>query len=175
MKFWNTALEHGVKGTRSSLSILKLLCLSVLGDRCRPACNCSYILPEESSLCEYFLRCHIHLMRLITLDSLSSSIYHLHIINIIIIVTDNEAKEESLIQLRDQGVKYLKSDQYVRPVLPYLYLPYISFSCTLPVWGIIINFDFEELIHESYTYNSHKPRYKITFSILYLPCSHTDT
>ena len=58
-------------------------------------------------------------MRLITLDSLSSSIYHLHIINIIIIVTDhdNEAKKESLIQLRDQGVKYLKSDQYVRPVL----------------------------------------------------------
>ena len=74
MKYWDTALEHGVDGTRSSLSILKLLCLSVLGDRCCPVSNCTYVLPEEFSLCEHCLRCHTDLPVQITSDSLSTTI-----------------------------------------------------------------------------------------------------
>ena len=39
MKYRDTALEHGTDGTRSSLSVLKLLGLTVLGDRNCPASN----------------------------------------------------------------------------------------------------------------------------------------
>ena len=74
MKYWDTALEHGTEGTRSSLSILKLLSLTVLGDRNCPASNCSYVLPENHSLCEHFINCHTDLPADITPDSLSNSI-----------------------------------------------------------------------------------------------------
>ena len=53
MKYWDTALEHSTDGTRSSLSILKVLSLTVLGDRNCPASNCSYVLPENHSLWEH--------------------------------------------------------------------------------------------------------------------------
>ena len=55
MKFWDAALEHGPDGTRSSLSLFKLLSLTVFRDRICPASNCSYIVPEKSSLCGHFL------------------------------------------------------------------------------------------------------------------------
>ena len=76
MKFWDTALEHG---TRSSLSLLKLLSLTVFRDRICPASNCSYIVPEKSSLCGHFLQCHTSE---ITPDYLTNSI--------ISITTDSE-------------------------------------------------------------------------------------
>ena len=82
MKYWDTALEHGINGTRSSLSILKLLSLTVLGDRNCPASNCSYVLPDNHSLCEHFINCHTDLPAKITPDSLSNSI--------ISIVTDTD-------------------------------------------------------------------------------------
>ena len=49
--------DDDTNGTRSSLSILKLLCLTVLGDRnCSVhVCNFSYVLPENHSLCEHFI------------------------------------------------------------------------------------------------------------------------
>ena len=55
MKFWDTALEHGVDGTRASLSILKLMCLTVFTDRKCPIESCSYIVPPDSPL---FLQSH---------------------------------------------------------------------------------------------------------------------
>ena len=82
MKFWDVALEHRLEGTRSSLSILKLLCLTVFGDRNCPASNCPYIVPETSPLCEHFLQCHADLPSEITPDDLTNCI--------IATVTDSE-------------------------------------------------------------------------------------
>ena len=33
MKFWDTALDYGIDGTRVSLAILKIMCETVLADR----------------------------------------------------------------------------------------------------------------------------------------------
>ena len=82
MKFWDAALEHGPDGTRSSLSLLKPLSLTVFRDRICPASNCSYIVPEKSSLCGHFLQCHTDLSSEITPDYLTNSI--------ISITTDSE-------------------------------------------------------------------------------------
>ena len=61
MKFWDVALEHGPKGTRSSLSILKLLCMTVFGERRCPADNYLHTVMENSPLCEHFLQNHTNL------------------------------------------------------------------------------------------------------------------
>ena len=82
MKFWDAALEHGPDGTRSSLSLLKLLSLTVFSDGICPASNCSYIVPEKSSLCGHFLQCHADISSEITPDYLTNSI--------ISITTDSE-------------------------------------------------------------------------------------
>ena len=82
MKYWDTTLEHGTDGTRSSLAILKLLSLTVLGDRNCPASNCSYVIPENHSLCEHFINSHTDLPAEITPDFLSNSI--------ISIITDSD-------------------------------------------------------------------------------------
>ena len=74
MKFWDVALEHGPEGTRSSLSILKLLCMTVFGDRRCPADNCLHTVTENSPLCEHFLQNHTDLPPEITPDLLTNSI-----------------------------------------------------------------------------------------------------
>ena len=76
MKLWDVALEHSLQGTRASLSILKLLCLTVFGDRNCPASNCLYnvIIPETSPLCKHFLQCHTDLPSEITPDDLTNCI-----------------------------------------------------------------------------------------------------
>ena len=58
MKFWDVALEHGYDGTKASLSILKLLCLTVFSDRNCPMHDCPYIVPQDMPLCEHFMGCH---------------------------------------------------------------------------------------------------------------------
>ena len=58
MKFWDVALEHGYDGTKSSMSILKLLCLTVFSDRNCPMHDCPYIVPQDMPLCEHFMECH---------------------------------------------------------------------------------------------------------------------
>ena len=58
MKFWDVALEHGYDGTKASMSILKLLCLTVFSDRNCPMHDCPYIVPQDMPLCEHFMECH---------------------------------------------------------------------------------------------------------------------
>ena len=41
---------------------------------CKHVANCSYVLPEISSLCEHFLRCHTNLPDKITPDYLSQAL-----------------------------------------------------------------------------------------------------
>ena len=53
MKFWDIALEHGVSGTKSALSALKLQSLTVFSDRICPVDECDYILPENTPLCTH--------------------------------------------------------------------------------------------------------------------------
>ena len=74
MKFWDVALEHGPEGTRSSLFILKLLYMTVFGDRRCPADNCLHTVTEKSPLCEHFLQNHTDLPPEITPDFLTNSI-----------------------------------------------------------------------------------------------------
>ena len=74
MKFWDVTLEHGLDSTRSSLSIVKLFCLTVFRDRNCHASNCPYIVPEPSPLCEHFLQCHTDLPIEITPDYLTNCI-----------------------------------------------------------------------------------------------------
>ena len=73
MNLWDVTLEHSLEGTRS---ILKLLCLTVFGDRNCPASNCLYnvIIPETSPLCKHFLQCHTDLPSEITPDDLTNCI-----------------------------------------------------------------------------------------------------
>ena len=49
------ALDHGPDGTKASMAILKLLCLTLFSDRCCPIHDCSYIIPP---LCEHFMESH---------------------------------------------------------------------------------------------------------------------
>ena len=41
MKLWDTALEHGMQGTMSAMSVLKLISMTVFEDRTCPADECS--------------------------------------------------------------------------------------------------------------------------------------
>ena len=47
LKFWDTALDHGEPGTKVSLSILKLLCMTVSDRKC-PSEGCDFIVPEDT-------------------------------------------------------------------------------------------------------------------------------
>ena len=49
LKFWDTALDHGDPGTiKASLSILKLLCMTVFNDRKCSSEGCDFIVPEAT-------------------------------------------------------------------------------------------------------------------------------
>ena len=58
MKFWDVALDYGYDGTKASMAILKLLCLTLFNDRHCPIHDCSYIISENTPLCEHFMECH---------------------------------------------------------------------------------------------------------------------
>ena len=61
LKFWDTALDHGESGTKASLSILKLLCMTVFNDRNCPSEGCDFIVPKATPLCTHFIRNHTNL------------------------------------------------------------------------------------------------------------------
>ena len=108
------------------LSILKLLCLSALGDRFCPASNCTYVLPKESSLCEHFLRCHIDLPFEITPDSLSTSN--------ISIVTDTDHSD--ILPINLSILTSVTTGYFFSLFVLLLYVYMCIESCTLPARGI---------------------------------------
>ena len=57
MKFWDTALDNGPKGTISSLSILKLLCKTVFTGQICPVELCDFIVPLDCALVLWSLAC----------------------------------------------------------------------------------------------------------------------
>ena len=75
IKFWDTALDHGEPGTKTSLSILKLLCMTVFNDRKCPSEGCDFIVPEATPLCTHFIKKHTNLPPETT--PLSYRLYHL--------------------------------------------------------------------------------------------------
>ena len=56
LKLWDTALDYGSDGTRTSLAILKLMCSTVFTDRKCHVDTCSYNLPANTPLCD-----HLHI------------------------------------------------------------------------------------------------------------------
>ena len=61
LKLWDTALDYGSDGTRTSLAILKLMCSTVFTDRKCHVDSCSYNLPANTPLCDHLLTHHISL------------------------------------------------------------------------------------------------------------------
>ena len=92
MKFWEVALDHGPDGTKVSMAILKLLCLTLFSDRCCPIHDCSYIIPPNSPLCEHFMESHTSTL----FDSNASPVY---ITNLIISCTSDSEHFMSLMSL----------------------------------------------------------------------------
>ena len=70
----DNALEHGVSGTKSALSALKLLSLTVFSDRICPVDECDYILLENTPLCTHFMHIHTNLPADYTPDLLTNLI-----------------------------------------------------------------------------------------------------
>ena len=58
LKFWDVALEYGYDGSKSSMAILKSLCLTVFSDRRCPIHNCAHTVPPDTPLCQHFFECH---------------------------------------------------------------------------------------------------------------------
>ena len=50
-----------MSGSKSALSALKLLSLTVFSDRICPVDECDYILPENIPLCTHFMHTHTNL------------------------------------------------------------------------------------------------------------------
>ena len=65
-RVWDTALDHGVKGTRLVQLLFRSLCRPTFGDRLCP--HCSSAIPIDQSYFEHLCHCHINF----NLDSLSS-------------------------------------------------------------------------------------------------------
>ena len=76
-RLWDTALDHGVNGTRAGIAILKLLSLTVFSDRRCPVDDCEYIVPEGTPLCMHFTECHTTLESNHTPDNLAELIINL--------------------------------------------------------------------------------------------------
>ena len=92
MKFWDVALDHGPDGTKASMAILKLLCLTLFSDRCCPIHDCSYIIPPNSPLCEHFMESH-------TSTLFDSNVSPDYITNLIISCTSDSEHFMSLMSL----------------------------------------------------------------------------
>ena len=59
MKFWDIALEYGANGTKSALTVLKLLSMTLFGQRICPVDECDYVVPENTPLCAHFIQNHV--------------------------------------------------------------------------------------------------------------------
>ena len=77
MRLWDTALDHGVNGTRAGLALLKLLSVTLFSDRRCPMDDCVYVVLEETPLCVHFIECHTGLEPNHTPDNLSEQIIDL--------------------------------------------------------------------------------------------------
>ena len=81
MKFWDTALDHGVNGRNSALNALKLLSMTLFEDRICPVTECDYAVPqntqckERRSVCVRVCVTHASLNRDGQLQRLSIGIY----------------------------------------------------------------------------------------------------
>ena len=90
MKLWDTSLEHGMQGTMSAMSVLKLISMTVFEDRTCPADEGDYVLQENTSLCEHYIKTHTDLPADFTPDSF---------INIIFSIGNNSDQFHELIRL----------------------------------------------------------------------------
>ena len=96
LKFWDVALEYGYDGSKSSLAILKSLCLTVFSDRHCLMQNCPYTVPQGVPLCQHFFECH---------TEFDSSVTPEYITDCILFSTSNSDQFMSLIPL---GLSLLK-------------------------------------------------------------------
>ena len=96
LKFWDVALEYGYNGSKSSLAILKSLCLTVFSDRHCLIQNCPYTVPQGVPLCQHFFECH---------TEFDSSVTPEYITDCILFSTSNSDQFMSLIPL---GLSLLK-------------------------------------------------------------------
>ena len=55
---WNFGLDFGIGGTTATLSILRILCKTVISNRLCPVKCCEFQIPANSALCKDFLDCH---------------------------------------------------------------------------------------------------------------------
>ena len=51
-----------MQGTMSAMSVLKLIFMTVFEDRTCPADECDYVLPENTPLCEHYIKTHTDLL-----------------------------------------------------------------------------------------------------------------
>ena len=74
MKFWDIPLGYGANGTKSALTVLKLLSMTLFGDRICPVDECDYVVPENTPLCAHFIQNHVinYLLDLLLISSLIS-------------------------------------------------------------------------------------------------------
>ena len=70
MKFWDTALDHGVNATNSALNALKLLSMTLFEDRICPVTECDNAVPQNTPLCAHFIQNHTNLPTGVTPDFL---------------------------------------------------------------------------------------------------------
>ena len=96
LKFWDVALEYGYDGSKSSLAILKSLCLTVFSDRHCLMQNCPYTVPQGVPFCQHFFECH---------TEFDSSVTPEYITDCILFSTSNSDQFMSLIPL---GLSLLK-------------------------------------------------------------------
>ena len=59
LRFWDNALDHGVEGTRASLTLLRTLCATLFSDRQCPMDSCDHVIPEATPLCDHLLSHHV--------------------------------------------------------------------------------------------------------------------
>ena len=74
MKFWDLALDHGVNGTKTALTLLKFLSMTLFRDRVCPVEECNYVVPENTPLCDHLIHSHTELSHRLTPSSLTDLI-----------------------------------------------------------------------------------------------------
>ena len=127
MKFWDLALDHGVKGTKSALTALKLLSMSLFADRVCPVDDCDYVVPENTPLCDHLIHCHTDLSHRNTPSSLAD----------IIISTRNDPNQfYEISRLSSVIQRQLPLNCLFMYLLIQHVLLHFHFSLPLPLWGI---------------------------------------
>ena len=124
--FWDVALDHGHDGTKASMAILKLLCLTFFSDRCCPIHDCSYIIPP---LCEHFMESH---------TLFNSNISPDYITNLIISCTSDSEHFMSLLSL---GLS-LNKNAILTFIFIHLVFHFIFRVFHSSLYGVYRHFDF---------------------------------